>query len=469
MVLATVVALGITDGLHLYAIGLLAFPLGVLAAAWLEGMGPGIVAAIAAALAVTVFYTQPVGSLRVTSPRERIALAGFVMACIIESTLVGVSRRSERGMSRVAEAITISEQKYRVLFESNPEPMWIFDRKPRTIVAANEAALATYGYDADEVHGLRMDVLFEAGDADRFFADEEGRDRRTWRHVTKRGDRIDVETRCAVARWVGGEVGVMVARDVTSRVRSQRDLLEAYEELKRAKKAAEHATRARDRFLAALSHELRTPLMPALLASTALEKRPSLPPEQTRRKAALIRTKVAQEARLIDDVLDIARIVNGDFKIEMTPTEVTQVVMRVVDACVAEADAKSIVLKRELAASPCTVRVDPDRLQAAVEAAVSSAIEAAPASSVVRIWTSHGGAGEITIGIHRHGEVVDPAAMFNPFERRAMPEAPAAWGLGLRLVIGKAVVEACGGSVEATSGRDGTSVVMKLKTEPLVP
>jgi signal transduction histidine kinase len=114
------------------------------------------------------------------------------------------------------------------------------------------------------------------------------------------------------------------------------------------------------------------------------------------------------------------------------------------------------------------VRVDPDRLQAAIAAAVSSAIEAAPASSVVRIWTSHGGAGEVTIGVHHDGEVVDPAAMFDPFERSAMPEAPNAWGLGLRLAIGKAVVEACSGGVEATSGPDGTSVVMKLPTEPLL-
>jgi PAS domain S-box-containing protein len=457
-VLATAVALALTDGLHLHAIGLLAFPLGVLVAAWLEGMGPGILAAIGAALAVAMFYLNPVGSLSVASPKERIALVAFVMACVIESTLVGVARRSERGMTRVAEAIEISERKYQVLFERNPEPMWIFNPKTRGILAANEAALATYGYAEDELHGMRVDLLFEAGDAERFLTDEAGRDRRTWRHVTKRGDCLDVETRCAAVRWLGGLAWVMAARDVTARVR-------ANEELQRAKKAAEHATRSRDRFLAALSHELRTPLTPALLASAALERRPSLPPEEMRRKAALIRTKVAEEARLIDDVLDIARIVNGDFKIEKTPTDVTQVVVRAVDACVDEADAKKIELRREIAATPCTARVDPVRLQAAVGTAVSSAIDSAPAASVVRVWTSHAGAGEIAIGVHRDGEVADPAAMFNPFERGAMPEAPAAWSLGLRLAIGKAVVEACGGSVDATSGRDGTSVVMRLPTE----
>jgi K+-sensing histidine kinase KdpD len=56
--------------------------------------------------------------------------------------------------------------------------------------------------------------------------------------------------------------------------------------------------------------------------------------------------------------------------------------------------------------------------------------------------------------------------MFDPFERGVSPEAPAAWGLGLRLAIGKAVVEACGGSVEATSDQEGTNVVMRLPTVP---
>jgi PAS domain S-box-containing protein len=464
--LATVVALALSSALGLRAIGLLAFPIGVLAAAWLGGMGPGIVAAVGSALAVALFFLKPIGSLAIETPKERIALAAFVTASIIESTVVGTSRRSERGMNRMAAAIAQSEQKYRILFERNPEPMFIFDPKTSAILAANDAAMASFGYLIDEVQGKRLGLLFEARDAEEFLADEAGRDRKTWRLVTKRGDRLDVETRCAAAPWLGGLACVMVARDMTSRFRSERELRATNEQLERAKTAAERATKARDRFLAALSHELRTPLTPALLASAALERRASLPAE-IRRLLGLIRAKVKLEATLIDNVLDIAHIINGDFELEKRPAEVTQIVVRALDASLdEEAGAKNVELRRELVATLCTAWVDPDRLQRAIGTAVSSAIDAASAGSVVRVWTCAGATGQISIGVHRDGEVVNPAAMFDPFERGAMPEAPAAWGLGLRLAIGKAVVEACGGSMEATSGTEGTSVVIRLPTVP---
>jgi PAS domain S-box-containing protein len=415
--------------------------------------------AIASSVAVAVFFLAPIGSLVVQEPPERIALALFVMASIIESTVVGTSRRSERGLNRMAEAVTLSERKYRLLFERNPEPMWIFDPKTKAILAANEAALATYGYEAAEVQRMRLGALFfESGDVERFVADDVGRDRSTWRFVTKGGDCLDVETRCAVTPWLGGLACVMAARDMTSRIRSER-------ELKRAKEAAEHVTKARDRFLAALSHELRTPLTPALLASAALERRASVP-EEIRRSLGLIRSKVKLEAMLIDDVLDIARIVNGDFKVEKKPAEVTQIVVRAVDACLDEAGVKKIEVRAELAAKQCTAWVDPDRLQGAIGSAVSSAIDAAPAESVVHVWTQDGTTGQISIAVHHDAQVADPAAMFDPFERGTVPEAPGAWGLGLRLAIGKAVVEACGGTVEASSDRAGTNVVMRLPAVP---
>ena len=461
--LATAVALGLTNGLGLRAIGLLVFPMAVLAAAWLGGTGPGIFTAVGSACAVALLFLNPIGSLQVETPRERIALAAFVMASIIESTVVGTSRRSERSMNRMAEAISVSERKYRFLFERNPEPIWIFDHRTRAILAANDAALKTFGYDANEVQGIRLDALFLPGDADRFLEDAARRDLRTWCMLTKQGDRLDVDTRCAGAPWLGGLACVMVTRDMTARMQFERELRETNEELERAKKAAEKATKSRERFLAALSHELRTPLTPALLATAVLEKRESLP-EEVRRKLTLIRSKVMQEARLIEDVLDVARIVNGDFKLEKKPMEVTQIVARAVDGCASEAGAKKIEVSTDLTAPPCTAWVDPDRLQCAIGSVISHAIDAAPAASAVRVWTRGRGDGRLSIGVRRDGQVANPAAMFDPFDRGTVPEAPAAWGLGLRLCIGKAVVEACCGSVEVTSEGAGTEVVFRLPT-----
>ncbi|HEX8793560.1 MAG TPA: DUF4118 domain-containing protein [Polyangiaceae bacterium] len=461
--LATALALTLTLGVSVPSVGLLAFPMVVLASAWFEGMGPGIVSAILSALAVAFFFMKPVGSLTVEAPAERIVLVAFVMTSLVESTVVGTSRRSERSMSRMAESIARSERKYRILFERNPEPMWIFDPRTRAVLAANEAALTTYGYEGDEILGMRLDAIFEAGDADRFLADEAQRDQRTWSHLTKRGERLEVETRCARATWMGGPACVMAARDMTSRVQAERELLTANEELQRAKRVAEGATKGRDRFLRVLSHELRTPLTPALLATDALERRQTLPHE-VRRSLQLIRAKVKQEAALIDDVLDVAHIVSGDFEPEKTPADATQIVARAVAACRDEAEAKRVAVTRELTAVKCTTWVDAERLQRAIGSALSTAIDAAPPESVVRVWTSNGAKGEVAIGVHHDGETANPGALFDPFERGMTPRTPGAWDLALRLAIGKAVVEACGGSVEATSDRKGTNVVIRLRT-----
>jgi PAS domain-containing protein len=157
---AVAVALTLTGPLGLQGIGLFVFPLAVLASAWLGGMSAGILTAIATALSVAFFFLKPIGSLSVEAPKERIALAFFVMASIIESTVVGTSRRSERGLSRLTEAISKSEEKYRIPFERNPEPIWIFDGRSGVVFAANEAALETYGYSGEQAQTMNINALF---------------------------------------------------------------------------------------------------------------------------------------------------------------------------------------------------------------------------------------------------------------------------------------------------------------------
>jgi two-component system CheB/CheR fusion protein len=463
--LATAVALTLTGPLGLQGIGLLAFPLGVLAAAWLGGMGPGIFSAIGTALAVAIFFAKPIGSLAIESPRERIALAGFVTACIVESTLIGTSQRSERGLNRLAGAVRASETKYRLLFERNPEPMWLFDTKTRAILAANEAALATYGYRADRVQGMRIDALFEPADADRFlaeeFANEEHADSAPWRHRTRSGEELVVELRCTSAHWLGGQSCLMVVRDVTARHRAEEALLAMNEELRRANDVAERATKARDRFLVVLSHELRTPLTPALLACSSLERHPNVPNEM-RRSLRVVLAKVKLEAKLIDDLLDVLRILNGDFEVAKVPANVTEIVARATDGCAEEARRKGVALERELAATARVVSVDPERLQQATTNLIANAIDAAPAGSAIRVWMSDESTGEIAIGFRYQGSRVNATRMFDPFEGGATPGAPNEWALGLGRAISKGIAEACGGSVKANFDGEGTSVVMRL-------
>jgi PAS domain S-box-containing protein len=459
--LATVVALAFAGPLGLPGIGLLAFPMGVLAAAWLGGMGPGILSALGAAVAIALFFAKPVGSVAVESPRERIALAIFVMACIVESTLVGTSRQSQRGLSRLTQAVRVSEQKYRLLFERNPEPMWIFDTQTHAILGGNQAALATYGYRADEVQGMRVDALFEPENGARIAVEEKAWNAEVWRHRTKDNKRLEVQICCTSAPWVGGSASLMVVRDVTAQHRAEVALLATSQELRRAKDVAERATKARDRFLVVLSHELRTPLTPVLLASAALENRANVP-QDIRRVMGTISAKVKLEARLIDDLVDVAHIINGDFHLARKPVDATPIVARAADECAEPARQKGIALERELGATPHEVSADPERLQQAATRLMENAIDAAPVGSAVRVWI-HGEPNDgITIGFRHQGQAVDVRRLFDPFERAETPVGPNAYELALGRAISKGIAEACGGSVEASFDGEGTSVVMRL-------
>jgi PAS domain S-box-containing protein len=463
--IATSVAATLTGPLGLPGVGLLAFPIGVLTVSWFCGMGPGIVAAIGDAVALAVFFLKPIGSLAVETPRDRVALAAFVMTCLVESTLAGIGKRAERGFSQLTDAVRALEEKYRLIFEQNLEPMLVFDPRTRAILIANNAALATYGYRAGEIQGMRVEALFEPADAERFFRTSVGYGAlEHWRHRSKDGTRLEVETRCTTGAWLGGPAALLLIRDVTARQRAEEALRQANEELRRAKDAAEQATRARDRFLMVLSHELRTPLTPALLASAALETRPDLP-ARVRTKLGMIRSKVQLEATLIDNLLDVARIINGDFVIEREPADASAIVAASVDHFEGEARDAGVDLAKDLTATACIVLVDPSRVRQAATSLIAHAIDAARSGSTVRVSVRDEPSGRVAIGVRyerRGTEREDPARMFDPFERGATPTSPHGWPLGLGMAITKGIAEACGGDIVATPDDVGVDIVMRL-------
>jgi two-component system CheB/CheR fusion protein len=459
---ATSVGLTVTGPLGLRGVGLFVFPLAVLASAWLGGMGAGILTAVTTAVAVAFFFLKPVGLFSVDAPQERIALAVFVMASIVESTVIGTSRRSERRLSRLTDAVGASEAKYRILFERNPEPIWIFDVKTGVIFAANDAALETYGYDADQAQRMRIDALLDPESARDFRPSTDGQPE-LQRHRTRSGQLLEVEIRCASAPWVGGDVCVMVVRDVTAHRRAERALETANDELRRARDVAERATEARDRFLLVLSHELRTPLTPVLLACTALEKRSSAP-DETRALLALIRTKVKLEAQLIDDLLDVVQILGGSFTIPTGPADATEAVQRAVDGCLAAASTRGVYMRQEVVATtPRLVPVDTARLRQAVTNLISSAVSAAHAGSTIGVWMHDEPNGDIAIDVrYRSSRSVDLSRIFDPFDGGADPGEPFGWALRLGRAISKGIAEACGGHVEASQVGEATRVVMRL-------
>jgi diguanylate cyclase (GGDEF)-like protein/PAS domain S-box-containing protein len=178
---------------------------------------------------MVVFIAVIVGTVRVVSEMMRDALR----MKFENSTLVEQLSRANRGLSenvaaqrRSEEDLRQNEQRYRYMFEANPVPMLIRDEETLMILAANDAALAAYGYSRAEFLRLKSTDLLLAGEVDRFADTVRARDNRPgftshWRHCRKDGSVMDVETMSHPFEQGGRPTRLMLVNDVTERVRAE--------------------------------------------------------------------------------------------------------------------------------------------------------------------------------------------------------------------------------------------------------
>jgi signal transduction histidine kinase/ActR/RegA family two-component response regulator len=233
---------------------------------------------------------------------------------------------------------------------------------------------------------------------------------------------------------------------------------------------AEIASRAKDEFLATVSHELRTPLN-AILGWTVLlrEKKPE--PEIERGLSVIERNARAQ-AKLIEDVLDVSRIISGKLALNLTETDVAEAIATAVESVTPAAHAKGVELAFKQGPGVPLIVADPDRLQQVVWNLLSNAVKFTPKGGRVSVHSERVDAG-ISIRVSDSGEGIRPDALpyiFEPFQQADASTTRRHGGLGLGLAIVKQLVSAHGGKVHAESagmGR-GATFVVQLPTRTAV-
>jgi signal transduction histidine kinase/ActR/RegA family two-component response regulator len=216
------------------------------------------------------------------------------------------------------------------------------------------------------------------------------------------------------------------------------------------------ASRLKDEFLAAVSHELRTPLNAILGWTHILEKTETQ--DETVRKAvgALSRSAHAQN-RVIQDLLDVSRIITGKLELAPAPLDLRRVIESVIESIRPIADAKGVRLDVRLPDAPCPVYGDYDRLRQVVQNLLSNAVKFTPAQGVViaRI-TEEGVAFSLTVSDTGIG--ISSRFLPHVFERFRQADASTTrgyGGLGLGLAIVKELIEQHGGRVSASSPGPG--------------
>jgi PAS domain S-box-containing protein len=285
-------------------------------------------------------------------------------------------------------------------------------------------------------------------------------------HQRQDGASLDLEVSVTPVRdETGATAGVvLIGRDMTERRRAEREALAARDE-------AERANRAKDRFLAVLSHELRTPLTPVLAILDSLSSRGGLP-MSLRSDIELIRRNVLLESHLINDLLDISRISKGKLQLRVELLDIHHTLEHAQDICRPDAVAKSIRIHSDFAATNSRVCGDLARIQQVFWNLIQNAVKFTPAGGMVTVRTSNPTADRIELSVHDTGVGIPPEVLpkiFDPFEQGTKAVTRQFGGLGLGLAICKALVEAHGGSIAASSAGKGHgatfAVLLKTATE----
>ncbi len=249
---------------------------------------------------------------------------------------------------------------------------------------------------------------------------------------------------------------VSFAIDVTQSVRARRTL-------EQAQARAEHASRVKDEFLAVVSHELRTPLSSILGWAANARRRNSS--SELDRALVIIERNARAQSRLIDDILDVSRIVVGQLRLEIASTELAATIGVAVESLRPATEDKGITLASRIG-DLGAIDVDPDRIQQVIWNVLSNAIKFTSAGGRVEISGARSDE-RVVVQVTDSGEGLDPSFLphlFEPFWQGDASTTHRHGGLGLGLAIASQIVRAHGGTIRASSeGKGcGTSIAIEL-------
>ena len=246
---------------------------------------------------------------------------------------------------------------------------------------------------------------------------------------------------------------------LADRERAERDRASAAGEVERALRAeqaarreAEAASRLKDEFLMTVSHELRTPLT-AISGWAHMLQTGVIASDQQHRAIATIHHNAQALRDLVDDLLDVSRIVSGKLRLDVRPLDVAAIVEAALDSIRPAADAKTIVLERRLDAGAAVVLGDARRLQQIVWNLLSNAVKFTPRGGVITT-SLDAGDGVVDIVVSDTGKGVAPEFLpfvFDRFRQGTAGTTREHGGLGLGLAIVRHLVELHGGSVHASN------------------
>jgi signal transduction histidine kinase/ActR/RegA family two-component response regulator len=234
------------------------------------------------------------------------------------------------------------------------------------------------------------------------------------------------------------------------------DRARAYESAQRARVESEAANRSKDDFLSIVSHELRTPLSAVLGWASMLRSR-TLEPSRAARAVEAIYSNATRQTQLIDELLDVSRIVAGRIALDARDVDLTDIVRGAVETVLPTAEGHRVAIDFESPANDIVVSADPRRLEQVFVNLIGNAVKFTPPGGSVNVSAVTSG-GSVDVRVADTGRGIPRAFLPQVFERFRQADSTAtrsAGGLGLGLFIARRLVDAHGGSIRAESEGEG--------------
>ena len=340
------------------------------------------------------------------------------------------------------------------------------------ITSWNPAAERLYGYTAEEAIGKPVSILIPRERLDeeptilKRLRRGESIDHYETVRLAKDGRQITVSLTVSPIRDASGRIigASKIARDITQQKQAQNEIARLLAAERAARQDAEIASRAKDEFLAMLSHELRTPLT-AMLGWLSILRGHRLDEQTTEHAIETIERNAKAQAQLIEDLVDISRIVGGKMNLEIGPIEVLPVINAAVEVVRPTAGAKNITIEVNYDSTVGPVAGDAARLQQVIWNLLVNAVKFTPKGGLVEVsFRPAGSSAEVVV--RDTGIGISPDFLPHVFERFRQAEPPVSRshrGVGLGLAIVRHLVELHGGTVEAQSDGENQGATFTIR------
>jgi PAS domain S-box-containing protein len=340
------------------------------------------------------------------------------------------------------------------------------------VTSWNKAAEDLFGYTSEEMVGQPISLLipFDHPDEEPQILARIRRGERIAHYETRRvrkdGRVIDVSLTVSPIRDGTGRIigASKIARDITEQKRAAARERDALYQAQQARKQAEEASRTKDEFLATISHELRTP-MTAIVGWSRLLLSGQLRPDLQQRALETIDRNARSQAQLIEDLLDVSRIVTGKLRVDLKPVDLGGVVLAAVEAIRPSAEAKRIRMQTLFETGLAPILGDAERLQQVVWNLLSNAVRFTNPMGTVQVELGRVDS-RVELRVRDDGVGIKQEFLPHIFDRFTQADSSitrSQGGLGMGLAIVKSLVELHGGAVSAYSAGENQGALFTIK------